>query len=120
MTRLPPSLCLVACDPSPCVSVCAPVLPVSRCVTPSLPVSRRVTRSGLRQAALKLPRATEEEAAARKAALQAGLRSAVAVPLGLQRRIHRLWEPLDQLAPLGNIATKSDLQVRTHMIAKRA
>ncbi|KAF0295901.1 Formimidoyltransferase-cyclodeaminase [Amphibalanus amphitrite] len=62
-------------------------------------------------AALKLPRATEEETAARQAALQAGLRSAVAIPLGLQRRVHRLWEPLSELAPLGNIATRSDLQV---------
>ncbi|XP_043240383.1 formimidoyltransferase-cyclodeaminase-like [Amphibalanus amphitrite] len=62
-------------------------------------------------AALKLPRSTEAEAAARQAALQAGLRSAVAVPLGLQRRVDRLWEPLSELAPLGNIATKSDLQV---------
>ena len=63
------------------------------------------------QAALKLPRGGEGEVAARQAALQAGLRSAVAVPLTLQRRLHQLWEPLDQLAPLGNITTKSDLQV---------
>ena len=60
-----------------------------------------------------MPRGGEGEAAARQAALQAGLRSAVAVPLGLQRRLHQLWEPLDRLAPLGNITTKSDLQVRS-------
>ncbi|XP_037075723.1 formimidoyltransferase-cyclodeaminase-like isoform X2 [Pollicipes pollicipes] len=62
-------------------------------------------------AALKLARSTPEEATARAAAMQAGLRSAVAVPLGLMRRIQQLWQPLAELAPLGNIATKSDLQV---------
>jgi len=68
-------------------------------------------------AALKLGRGSPEAQAARTAAMQAGLRAAVAVPLRLMRQLETLWQPLRELAPLGNIATKSDLQVAVRCLA---
>jgi len=62
-------------------------------------------------AALKLPKGSEEEKTVRVLAMQAGLRTAVGVPLGLARRTNSVWEDLVQLASVGNINCKSDLQV---------
>ena len=61
--------------------------------------------------AMRLPKATDEEKAAREAAMQAGLKKAVEVPLRTMRLANRTWEAMEQMACSGNIASKSDLQV---------
>ncbi|MEE6490750.1 hypothetical protein FKM82_015990 [Ascaphus truei] len=66
---------------------------------------------GSYMAALKLPKRTEEEQQKRSAALQEGLKEAVAVPLALAEKVSTLWSPLLELSQHGNIACKSDLQV---------
>ncbi|XP_047420091.1 formimidoyltransferase-cyclodeaminase isoform X3 [Sciurus carolinensis] len=60
--------------------------------------------------AMKLPRSTPEEKDRRAAALQQGLRGAVAVPLSLAETVSPLWPALRELALCGNLACQSDLQ----------
>jgi glutamate formiminotransferase/formiminotetrahydrofolate cyclodeaminase len=62
-------------------------------------------------AALGLPKATPEQAAARQRAMQAGLHQAVAVPLATMRAADRCWDALVELARHGNPASRSDLEV---------
>ena len=62
-------------------------------------------------AALGQPQDTPERAAAREAALQAGLRKATFVPLSTMRIAARAWAPMLEMARLGNIASRSDLEV---------
>ena len=44
-------------------------------------------------------------------ALQEGLQTAITVPLTVAKIVSGLWEPLKELAMVGNINCKSDLQV---------
>ena len=69
------------------------------------------------QEALKLPKQTPEEKAARDQALQAGLQKAVAVPYNLAMEVNRLWPAMVQLATVGNLTTISDLQVGSQLAA---
>ncbi len=62
-------------------------------------------------AALGLPKDTPEQASARQAAMQAGLRKAIEVPLQTMRLADRCWEPLLDMAAHGNMASRSDLEV---------
>jgi glutamate formiminotransferase/formiminotetrahydrofolate cyclodeaminase len=62
-------------------------------------------------AALGLPKDTPERASAREAALQAGLKAAVEVPLETMRIADRCWEALVEMAQHGNLASRSDLEV---------
>lgn len=61
--------------------------------------------------ALGLPQATPEEGAARQAAVQAGLKKAVEVPLTTMRLADRCWETMIEMAAHGNFASRSDLEV---------
>nr|XP_020034250.1 formimidoyltransferase-cyclodeaminase [Castor canadensis] len=61
--------------------------------------------------AMKLPKNTPEERDSRTAALQEGLKQAVAVPLALAETVSPLWPALQELALCGNLACRSDLQV---------
>ncbi|XP_006745901.1 formimidoyltransferase-cyclodeaminase [Leptonychotes weddellii] len=61
--------------------------------------------------ATKLPTNTPEERDRRAAALQEGLRRAVAVPLALAETVASLWPGLQELVQCGNLACRSDLQV---------
>ncbi|XP_057361471.1 formimidoyltransferase-cyclodeaminase isoform X4 [Manis pentadactyla] len=61
--------------------------------------------------AMKLPKNTAEERDRRTAALQEGLRRAVAVPMQLAETVASLWPVLQELALCGNPACRSDLQV---------
>lgn len=47
----------------------------------------------------------------RDTAMEAGLKKAISVPMSLAKAVCRLWEPLKELASIGNFGTKSDLQV---------
>lgn len=43
--------------------------------------------------------------------MEAGLKKAISVPMSLAKAVCKLWEPLRELATIGNFGTKSDLQV---------
>ncbi|HLA78040.1 MAG TPA: glutamate formimidoyltransferase [Vicinamibacteria bacterium] len=62
-------------------------------------------------AAVGLPKATPEHAAARQAAMQAGLRKAVEVPLSTMRLADTAWAAMIEMAEHGNFASRSDLEV---------
>ena len=61
--------------------------------------------------ALKLPKNTPEEKTIRHAAMQAGLKTAVQVPLTTMRLGDSAWEMLTLVARHGNAASASDVQV---------
>ncbi|XP_068222802.1 formimidoyltransferase-cyclodeaminase-like [Palaemon carinicauda] len=63
-------------------------------------------------AAMKLPQKTEGEKAAREAAMAAATERTIQVPLSLMKNINQdTWETLVEMAAVGNINCKSDLQV---------
>jgi len=61
--------------------------------------------------ALRMPRETETEKAARSQAMQEGLKTAIRVPLTTMEVGDRAWEAMCAVARYGNIASKSDIQV---------
>jgi len=61
--------------------------------------------------ALALPRETEAEQAARRAAMQDGLRQATLVPLETMQLVDRAWEPLLEIARCGQYSSRSDVEV---------
>ncbi|XP_063421007.1 formimidoyltransferase-cyclodeaminase-like isoform X2 [Mytilus trossulus] len=61
--------------------------------------------------ALKLPQDTEEDKVLRAVAMQEGLHTAIRVPLTVSRLANSMWPFLKELAEIGNINCKSDLQV---------
>ncbi len=62
-------------------------------------------------AALRLPKNTEEERAARAACMEEGLKTAIHVPLTTMRLGDGAWEMLAEVARFGNPASRSDIQV---------
>jgi glutamate formiminotransferase/formiminotetrahydrofolate cyclodeaminase len=60
---------------------------------------------------LRMPKKTEAQKTARKAKMQAGLKTAIAVPLTTMRLADSLWEAMLAVARYGNPASKSDTQV---------
>ncbi len=60
---------------------------------------------------LRMPRGTEAEKEARIAKMQAGLKTAINVPLGTMRLGDGAWDALCEVARYGNPASKSDTQV---------
>jgi glutamate formiminotransferase/formiminotetrahydrofolate cyclodeaminase len=62
-------------------------------------------------AAVGMPKHTDAEKKARHDAMQAGLRSAVQVPLEVMRIADRCWEAMAEMAREGNFASRSDLEV---------
>ena len=60
---------------------------------------------------MRMPKSTVEEKAARTAKMQAGLKTAIQVPLNTMRLGNQAWDALCQVAKYGNPASKSDVQV---------
>jgi len=60
---------------------------------------------------IRMPKRTDEEKAKRHAAMQAGLKKAIEVPLGTMRNGDEAWEYMIECAKVGNIASKSDVEV---------
>lgn len=60
---------------------------------------------------LKMPKGTKEEKLARKEKMQAGLKTAIEVPLNTMRLGDRAWDAMLTTAMHGNPASKSDVQV---------
>ena len=61
--------------------------------------------------AMRMPRETEEEKATRKAAMQEGLKQATRVPLRTMEVADRAWDPMLELARIGQFSSRSDLDV---------
>ena len=61
--------------------------------------------------AMRLPKESPEEIAVREAAMEAGIKNAINVPLNLARGISRLWDPCLELAAHINMSSASDLEV---------
>jgi glutamate formiminotransferase/formiminotetrahydrofolate cyclodeaminase len=62
-------------------------------------------------AAVSMPKETDAEKAARHAAMQDGLKTAVQVPLEVMRAADGCWEAMVEMAREGNFASRSDLEV---------
>ncbi len=60
---------------------------------------------------LRMPKVTETEKTARIAKMQAGLKTAIRIPLTTMRLSDKAWDSLCQVATYGNPASKSDVQV---------
>jgi formiminotetrahydrofolate cyclodeaminase len=67
-------------------------------------------------AAYKQPKATDEEKAARSAAIQAALRDAIAAPLGVMRACAAAAGHGTVIAALGNPSASSDVQVGLELL----
>ncbi|CAK7319205.1 FTCD [Vulpes lagopus] len=93
----------------PCGASSRPSHAAAAALTELVDADARAFRAYLE--ATKLPKSTEEERDTRAAALQEGLRQAVAVPLALADTVASLWPALQELARCGNLACRSDLQV---------
>lgn len=61
--------------------------------------------------ALRLPKSTDEEKAARFFAMQEGLKKAIEVPLKTMKLGDVCWDKMEEIAKIGNIASKSDVEV---------
>jgi len=62
-------------------------------------------------AAMALPQETDEDKAARHAAMQAGLQKAIEVPLNTMRLVDGCWDAMAEMARHGSLALRSDLEV---------
>ena len=58
-----------------------------------------------------MPKETDEEQAARREAMQGGLRQATLVPLHTMELVDRVWEPLLEIARHGQYSSRSDVEV---------
>lgn len=62
-------------------------------------------------AALRMPKETEDDKCQRQEAMQAGLKTAIQIPLTTMRLGDEAWEAMVAVATHGNPASKSDVQV---------
>lgn len=62
-------------------------------------------------AALGMPKGTPEQADARRAAMQEGLKKATLVPFETMELADRAWEPMLEIARLGQYSSRSDVEV---------
>ncbi|KAK8378970.1 hypothetical protein O3P69_009596 [Scylla paramamosain] len=61
--------------------------------------------------AVRLPQGTEEEKGVRERAVKVATEKTIQVPLSLLKAIDQTWEPLVEMATVGNMNCRSDLQV---------
>ncbi len=61
--------------------------------------------------AIRMPKDTDEHKAARSAAMQAGLKKAIEVPLNTMRTADAAWDMMVAISKIGNIASRSDVEV---------
>lgn len=66
--------------------------------------------------AVRLPKDSPEQQAARDTALQAGLKKAVLTPLSVMKIASQAWNEVESAAKHGNIASKSDVMVGARAI----
>jgi len=88
------------------------IAPVYEAMQALLPMIDADTQAfGDYMTALAMPKETANEKHARKAAMQAGLRKAVEVPLATMRLADRCWDALATIAEHASLAMRSDLEV---------
>jgi formiminotetrahydrofolate cyclodeaminase len=80
-----------------------------------LEMQRDTDSFSLYMAALAMPKATEEEKAARRDAMQAGLKAAAETPLGVAQAIVPVFEVLERVIRVGNPNAVTDALVGTMM-----
>lgn len=61
--------------------------------------------------AIRMPKKTDEDKAARSAAMQEGLKKAIQVPLNTMKIADSAWNKMEVIAEIGNISSKSDVEV---------
>ncbi|XP_005089955.1 formimidoyltransferase-cyclodeaminase [Aplysia californica] len=66
--------------------------------------------------ATKLPKKTEEEKKEREEAMRQGMLTAVQVPMCVAQIANEMWPHLKEMAKIGNINCKSDLQTGAHIL----
>lgn len=62
-------------------------------------------------AAMRLPQKTEDEISARTKTLKVAIEETIQVPMSLIRKVNLTWSTLVEMAAVGNVNCKSDLQV---------
>lgn len=62
-------------------------------------------------AATSMPKSTPEERSARNAAMQEGMKKATMVPLRTMELADRCWEPMAEVARIGQYSSRSDVEV---------
>jgi len=67
-------------------------------------------------AAMKLPKTTAEESSHREHEMQKAIVTAINVPMSLAKKLNTLWKLFDEVAEIGNINCKSDLQVAARCV----
>jgi glutamate formiminotransferase/formiminotetrahydrofolate cyclodeaminase len=67
--------------------------------------------------ALRMPKNTDAEKAARSEAMQNGLKKAIEIPLSTMKYADAAWEAMIEVAKYGNIASKSDVEVGASALA---
>jgi glutamate formiminotransferase/formiminotetrahydrofolate cyclodeaminase len=91
--------------------------PLHEAMKALLPLVDRDTRAfDAYLAAVGMPKETDAEKATRHAAMQAGLKDAVQVPLEVMRTADACWEPMLEMAAHGNPASRSDLEVGAKLL----
>jgi glutamate formiminotransferase / formiminotetrahydrofolate cyclodeaminase len=91
--------------------------PLHEAMKALLPLVDRDTRAfDAYLAAVSLPKETDAEKAARHAAMQAGLKDAVQVPLQVMRAADACWDAMVEMAAHGNPASRSDLEVGAKLL----
>ncbi|BFZ01941.1 hypothetical protein BsWGS_04980 [Bradybaena similaris] len=66
--------------------------------------------------AMKLPKTTEEEKMQREEAMKQGMLTAVQVPMCVAQIANELWPHMKELAQIGNLNCKSDLQTGARIL----
>ncbi len=61
--------------------------------------------------AMRMPKDTDEQKTARKAAMQEGLKTATRVPLRTMELADRAWDPILEIARVGQFSSRSDVEV---------
>lgn len=61
--------------------------------------------------AMKMPKKTDEEIKLREIKMQEGIKKAVEVPLKVMRTGNACWDTMAEIAKIGNISSRSDLEV---------
>jgi glutamate formiminotransferase/formiminotetrahydrofolate cyclodeaminase len=91
--------------------------PLHEAMKALLPLVDRDTRAfDAYLAAVSLPKETDAEKAARRDAMQAGLKEAVQVPLQVMRAADACWDAMVEMAAHGNPASRSDLEVGAKLL----
>lgn len=66
--------------------------------------------------AMRMPKGSPEEISARDAAMENAMKEAIEVPLSVMREASKAWESMLELAKVGNMSSRSDLEVGAKLL----